>query len=48
MFNRYSNAGINIITDCAIALLPMKVIQSLEMPRRQRNLLYVLFGIGFV
>lgn len=47
-FNRYTNAGINIVTDCAIALLPMKVIQSLQMPRRQRNLLYILFGVGFM
>lgn len=47
-FGRYTNAGINIVTDCAIALLPMKVIQSLQMPRRQRNLLYILFGVGFM
>lgn len=45
---RYSNAAISILTDCAIAILPMRVIQSLEIPRRQRQLLIVLFGVGFV
>jgi hypothetical protein len=46
--NRYANAAINIVTDCATALLPMGVIGSLDMPKRQKKLLLGVFGIGLL
>jgi len=45
---RYANAAINIVTDCATALLPMRVINSLDMPKRQKKLLLGVFGIGLL
>ena len=45
---RYANAAINIVTDCATALLPMGVINSLDMPKRQKKLLLGVFGIGLL
>jgi hypothetical protein len=45
---RYANAAINILTDCATALLPIGVINSLDMPKRQKKLLLVVFGIGLL
>lgn len=45
---RYANAAINIVTDCATALLPMGVIGSLDMPKRQKRLLLGVFGIGLL
>ena len=44
----YANAAVNIASDCAIALLPVGVINSLEIPRRQKNLLLVVFSIGLM
>jgi hypothetical protein len=46
--HRYANAAINILTDCATALLPMGVINSLDMPTRQKKLLLAVFGIGLL
>lgn len=46
--HRYANAAINIVTDCMTALLPVGVINSLDMPRRQKNLLLGVFGIGLM
>jgi hypothetical protein len=46
--HRYANAAINILTDCATALLPIGVINSLDMPKRQKKLLLVVFGIGLL
>ena len=45
---RYANAAINIVTDCATALLPMGVNGSLDMPKRQKKLLLGVFGIGLL
>ena len=45
---RYANAAINIVTDCATALLPMGVIGSLDMPKRQKKRLLGVFGIGLL
>lgn len=46
--SRYTNAAINIVSDCAIFLLPVGVINSLEIPRRQKNLLLAVFTMGLV
>ncbi|KAK5110884.1 hypothetical protein LTR85_000694 [Meristemomyces frigidus] len=42
----YTNAAINIATDVAIALLPLPVISSLQIPRRQRIILMGVFAAG--
>lgn len=46
--NRYANSAINFITDLIVTLLPIGVIRSLEVPKRQKNLLYLVFCIGLV
>lgn len=46
--HRYANSAINFITDLIITLLPIGVIRSLEIPKRQKNLLYLVFCIGLV
>jgi len=47
-FHRYANSAINFVTDFIITLLPVGVIRSLEVPKRQKNLLYFVFCIGLV
>lgn len=46
--HRYANSAINFVTDLIITLLPIGVIRSLEIPKRQKNLLYLVFCIGLV
>ena len=46
--HRYANSAINFVTDFIITLLPIGVIRSLEVPKRQKNLLYLVFLVGFV
>lgn len=46
--HRYANSAINFVTDLIITLLPIGVIRSLEIPKRQKNLLYFVFCIGLV
>ena len=45
---RYANSAVNFVTDFIVALLPIGVIRSLEVPKRQKNLLYLVFCIGLV
>jgi len=45
---RYANSAINFVTDLVVTLLPIGVIKSLEVPKRQKNLLYLVFCIGLV
>jgi hypothetical protein len=42
----FANAGINIATDIAIGVLPLRLLRSLELPRRQRIALMIVFGLG--
>jgi hypothetical protein len=42
----YANAALNITTDVAILLLPMKFLWGLHMPIRQRISLCGIFGLG--
>jgi ABC-type Na+ efflux pump permease subunit len=42
----FTNAAINILTDFAIILLPMPVIRSLNLARRQKQALLGIFAIG--
>lgn len=41
-----SSAPVNIITDLVILLLPMPILKSMWMPRKQKIVLYVTFGFG--
>ncbi|KAF2178728.1 hypothetical protein K469DRAFT_675252 [Zopfia rhizophila CBS 207.26] len=42
----FTNAGINILTDFVIIVLPMPVIRSLHLARRQRQALMCVFAVG--
>ncbi len=42
----FTNAGINILTDFAIILLPMPVIRRLQLGRRQKSALIGIFAVG--
>jgi hypothetical protein len=44
----YVAAGFNILTDLLLCLLPMPVFWSLSMPRSQRLVLCMLFGMGIL
>ncbi|KAM5353685.1 hypothetical protein ACJ41O_000335 [Fusarium nematophilum] len=43
----YIIAGFNLATDFAIFGLPLQVIRSLRLPRSQKMVLFVAFGLGF-
>ena len=45
---RYANSAVNFVTDLIVTLLPIGVIRSLEVPKRQKNLLYLVFCIGLL
>ena len=38
--------GINIGTDIAIGILPLPVLKRLELPKRQKIALMIVFGLG--
>ncbi|KAM3418279.1 hypothetical protein BST61_g4280 [Cercospora zeina] len=42
----FTNAGLNIATDVAITSLPLPVLNGLELPKRQRRALMLVFGLG--
>ncbi|KAK1761560.1 hypothetical protein QBC47DRAFT_31345 [Echria macrotheca] len=42
----YAMAGVNVTTDFALFAMPIPVISSLRLPRRQKALLLVVFGLG--
>jgi hypothetical protein len=44
----FTNAAINILTDFAIIMLPMPVIRSLNLRKRQKQALLGIFAIGGV
>lgn len=43
---RFANAGVNILTDIATAVLPLRYLRQLNVPRRQRVALMIVFGLG--
>lgn len=45
---RYANSAINMVSDFVTALLPIGVIRSLEIPKRQKQLLYAVFCVGLM
>lgn len=44
----YVMAGVNIVTDFAIFIIPLPVIKSLQLPTKQKMLLVVVFGLGLL
>jgi hypothetical protein len=42
----YASSAINIATDLALCFLPIPTLWSLSMPRSQRVVLCILFGLG--
>ncbi|KAL5584177.1 hypothetical protein FOVSG1_015528 [Fusarium oxysporum f. sp. vasinfectum] len=43
----YAVAGFNLVTDIAIFCLPLPVIKSLNLPQRQKIMLFAIFSLGF-
>ncbi|KAH7125680.1 MFS monosaccharide transporter-like protein [Dendryphion nanum] len=41
-----SSAPLNIITDLAILFLPMPILTSMRLPRKQKTILVITFGFG--
>lgn len=41
-----SSAPLNIITDLAILFLPMPILTSMHLPRKQKTILVITFGFG--
>ncbi|CAI4213997.1 unnamed protein product [Parascedosporium putredinis] len=41
------NAAGNILTDIMIFILPIPILKTLNLPRRQRHILIGIFGLGF-
>ncbi|KAK4202968.1 hypothetical protein QBC40DRAFT_195205 [Triangularia verruculosa] len=44
----WSNTGMHMVTDFLIFLLPMPVVWSIRLPRRQKLALSAVFGFGFL
>lgn len=44
----FSNATMNIVQDFIILLLPMPVLRKLDIPRKQKRVLMVIFALGGV
>ncbi|KAF6788751.1 integral membrane protein [Colletotrichum sojae] len=43
----YAMAGINLVADFIIFSMPIPVINSLQLPRKQKHMLLFVFGLGF-
>jgi hypothetical protein len=44
--DRFTNASMNIVTDIAVAVIPLPIIKSMNLPKPQRIALGVVFGLG--
>ncbi|KAF7187939.1 Satratoxin biosynthesis SC1 cluster protein 4, partial [Pseudocercospora fuligena] len=42
----FTNAGVNIVTDIATAILPLPVLNQLRLPAKQKYTLMFVFGLG--
>ena len=42
----FANAAINIITDIGILIIPLRLIVSIQLPRKQKFWLIGVFAIG--
>lgn len=47
LMSRFANTILNIVTDIATTVLPLPVLRSLQLPKRQKILLMLVFGLGF-
>lgn len=43
---RFSNAAFNIITDICTTILPLPILNTLRIPKKQKYLLMLVFGLG--
>ncbi|KAJ0382942.1 hypothetical protein COL922a_011499 [Colletotrichum nupharicola] len=43
----YAMAGVNLVSDFVIFSMPIPVIKSLQLPRRQKRMLLLVFALGF-
>lgn len=43
---RFSNAAFNIVTDICTTILPLPILNTLRIPKKQKYLLMVVFGLG--
>jgi hypothetical protein len=43
----YANASLNIVTDLLVALLPIKVILGLKLPKKQKIALLIILTLGW-
>jgi hypothetical protein len=41
-------AGVNVVTDFALFTMPIPVISSLHLPKRQKALLLIVFTLGIL
>ena len=44
----YANAGVNVAIDFVLVAAPLPYFWSLSIPLRQRLMICVLFGVGFM
>ncbi|GJC91417.1 integral membrane protein [Colletotrichum higginsianum] len=44
----YVMAGVNLVADFVMFSMPIPVINSLQLPRRQKRMLFFVFGLGFL
>lgn len=44
----YIMASVNLTTDLIIFVMPLPVIRSLQLPRRQKLMLFAVFGLGLL
>lgn len=46
LWRRFANTGMNIATDFIIGLLPLPMLKELQLPKRQKIALMIVFGLG--
>lgn len=42
----FANAALNIVTDIAILIIPLRIILQIQLPRKQKMWLVLVFAIG--
>lgn len=42
----YANAGLDIFQDCIIYVLPMRMLYYIQIPKRQKYALMIVFAVG--
>ncbi|KAM7194637.1 hypothetical protein V8F20_007829 [Naviculisporaceae sp. PSN 640] len=44
----WANTGLHMVTDFFIFLIPMPVVWSITLPKKQKLMLFLVFGFGFI